>query len=120
MKQTALVLGASLKPERYSNIAIRRLSSKHIEVKALGLRNGEVDGIFIDTEPLPHKDIHTVTLYLNPQRQKQYYDYIIGLNPERVIFNPGTENPEFYKVLSEHQINYDIACTLVLLSTNQY
>ena len=66
------------------------------------------------------KDLDTVTLYLNPQRQKEYYKYIISLNPNRVIFNPGTENPEFYQLLSENKIEFEVACTLVLLGTNQY
>ena len=115
-----LVLGASIKPERYSNMAIHRLCSNRIEVNAFGLKKGTVCGIGIDTELQSYKSIHTVTLYLNPKRQEAYYDYIIDLNPNRVIFNPGTENPEFYKRLNEAAINYEAACTLVLLSTNQY
>ncbi|WP_178984627.1 CoA-binding protein [Winogradskyella helgolandensis] len=120
MNKTTLVIGASLKPERYSNIAIKRLRRYHHEVKAFGLKAGKVEDVSIDTELMPYKDIDTVTLYLNPQRQKPYYDYIIGLNPKRVIFNPGTENPEFYNVLEQHNIDYEVACTLVLLSTGQY
>ena len=69
---------------------------------------------------LDFKDVDTVTLYLNPKRQKGYYDYIISLKPSRVIFNPGTENPEFYLLLKKHNIAFEQACTLVLLSTNQY
>ena len=60
------------------------------------------------------------TLYLNPERQKDYYNYIVSLKPERVIFNPGTENPELYQILRENNIDFEAACTLVLLSTNQY
>jgi hypothetical protein len=59
-------------------------------------------------------------LYLNPQRQEVYYDYILGLKPRRVIFNPGTENPEFYQILELNKIDYEVACTLVLLATNQF
>ena len=120
MNKKTLVLGASLKEQRYSNIAINRLVRYGHEVKAFGLREGEVAGTSIDTELHDYKDIDTVTLYLNPIRQQQYYDYVIGLNPKRVIFNPGTENPEFYKLLSQNNIEYEVACTLVLLSTNQY
>lgn len=115
-----LVLGASLKSDRYSNLAIHRLVHYDQEVVAIGLRSGEVAGITIHTSPSKFDDIHTVTLYLNPNRQKQYYDYIVGLHPERVIFNPGTENQEFYDVLQEAGIDIEVACTLVLLSTNQY
>jgi len=90
------------------------------DVKAFGLRIGVVDDVTIDTELIPYKDIDTVTLYLNPKRQEPYYDYIIGLNPKRVIFNPGTENPEFYNLLKQNNIDFEVACTLVLLSTSQY
>ena len=119
MKKT-LVLGASLNPSRYSNLAINRLVNHKQPVEAIGLKNGEVAGINITTEKVNFKDIDTVTIYLNPQRQKPYYDYIVSLEPNRVIFNPGTENPEFYEILRENDIEVEVACTLVLLGTNQY
>lgn len=115
-----LVIGASLKENRYSNIAIHRLTSNAIETLAIGLRKGEVEGVSIETDHKDFKDVHTVTLYLNPQRQEDYYEYIIGLHPQRVIFNPGTENPKFYEKLKKAGIEVEVACTLVLLSTNQY
>lgn len=120
MSKKTLVIGASLKPARYSNIAINRLKQHNHEVKAYGLKMGEVAGVAIDTELIPYQNIDTITLYLNPKRQEAYYDYIVGLKPNRVIFNPGTENPEFYKLLEAHNINYEVACTLVLLGTGQY
>ena len=120
MNKKTLVIGASLNPSRYSNIAINRLKQKHVDTVAFGLRDGKVAGVSIDTNLMPYKDIDTVTLYLNPQRQKSYYDYIIGLNPKRVIFNPGTENQEFQNLLKQHKIAFENSCTLVLLSTNQY
>ena len=120
MNKKTLVIGASLKPDRYSNFAIRKLQNSNIEVVALGLKSGEVAGVFISKDLVDYKGIHTVTLYLNPQNQIAYYDYIVSLKPKRVIFNPGTENPEFYKILDENNINYEVACTLVLLSTNQF
>ncbi|WP_452220281.1 CoA-binding protein [Lacinutrix salivirga] len=120
MSKKTLVIGASLKPNRYSNIAINRLVSYNHEVVAFGLREGEVAGVTIETELKPYDAIDTVTLYLNPQRQKEYYNYIISLSPKRVLFNPGTENPEFYKLLRDHNIAFEEACTLVLLSINQY
>ena len=119
MKKT-LVIGASLNPSRYSNIAINRLVSYRHPVVAIGLRVGELVGVNIVKEKMPFKEIDTVTLYLNAKRQEEYYDYIISLQPNRVIFNPGTENSEFYKILNENNINFEEACTLVLLSTNQY
>jgi len=119
-KKYTLVLGASLNPDRYSNMAVHRLCANAIEVNAFGLKQGTVCGVDIDTELMPYKNIHTVTLYLNPKRQEAYYDYILDLNPTRVIFNPGTENPKFYERLSEVSIDYEVACTLVLLTTQQY
>tara|TARA_R100001369_G_C3320039_1_gene168762 strand:- start:762 stop:1121 length:360 start_codon:yes stop_codon:yes gene_type:complete len=119
MKKT-LVLGASLKPSRYSNLAINRLVNKNHPVEAVGLREGEVAGVKITTEKEKFENIDTVTLYLNAKRQEEYYDYIISLKPNRVIFNPGTENPEFYNLLKESNIEVEVACTLVLLASNQY
>jgi len=120
MNKPTLVLGASIKPERYSNIAINRLRDNGHQVKAFGLKPGIVSDISIDTELIAYEDIETVTMYINPIRQEPYYDYIVSLNPKRVIFNPGTENPEFYKLLEENGIETEVACTLVLLATNQY
>jgi predicted CoA-binding protein len=119
-KKNTLVFGASLNLDRYSNMAMHRLSENSIDVKAFGLKKGTVSGIEIDTNLVSYRNIHTVTLYVNPKRQEAYYDYILNLNPTRVIFNPGTENPEFYSLLSEASIHYEAACTLVLLSTSQY
>jgi predicted CoA-binding protein len=119
MRKT-LVMGASLKAHRYSNQAIRRLQQAGEEVLAFGLKEGEVAGIAVTTTLLPYKNIDTVTLYLNPQAQQQYYDYIISLRPKRVLFNPGTENPEFYTLLRQNHIPFEEACTLTLLATKQY
>lgn len=120
MKKKTLILGASLKPDRYSYMALQKLVNYQFEVVAFGLKAGIVSGIIIDTTLKHYKNIHTVTLYVNPKAQKLYYEYIVSLNPKRVIFNPGTENPEFYTILNSNNITYEEACTLVLLSTNQY
>ena len=120
MSKKTLVLGASLKEQRYSNIAIYRLRKFNIETVAIGLREGMVDDVKIHKELIPFLGINTVTLYLNPKRQEQYYDYIISLQPERVIFNPGTENTVLYQLLSKNNIKSEVACTLVMLGTNQY
>lgn len=119
MKKT-LVLGASIKPERYSNKAIHKLVEHEHSVVAIGQKNGEVAGITITSKTFPITKVHTVTLYLRPSAQRDYYNYIIELEPKRVLFNPGTENPEFYQLLSANGIKYEVACTLVLLATNQY
>ena len=120
MKTTTLVIGASLKAERYSYKAIYKLRKHNIPVAAIGLRIGKVADVTIEKERVDYKNIDTVTLYLNPKRQEDYYQYIISLKPNRVIFNPGTENNTFISLLDEHKIKSEIACTLVLLATNQY
>ncbi len=120
MSKNTLVIGASLKGHRYSNIAIKRLVTKGHNVMAIGLREGKVAGVEIVDEKLNFKNIDTVTLYLNPSRQAIYYEYILSLNPQRVIFNPGTENPAFVELLRKQDIHAEVACTLVLLSTDQY
>ena len=119
-KKKTLVIGASPNPYRYSNIAIHKLRNLNHETVAFGLKHGKVTDVEIDIELIDYKNIHTITLYVNPSLQKEYYNYIIGLKPKRVIFNPGTENPEFFTILKENNIDYEVACTLVLLSTNQY
>lgn len=120
MKKKTLVFGASTNPSRYSYLAINRLVSDGHEVVAFGLRKGKVAGINIDLELQDYDNIDTVTLYMNGQRQKEFYNYILSLQPKRVIFNPGTENPEFYKLLKENNIESETACTLVLLGINQF
>ena len=115
-----LVLGATTKPERYAYLAINKLVEKGHSVIAIGQNAGEVAGINIRTKNIPLSNINTVTLYLNPARQRDYYNYIIETKPKRVIFNPGTENPEFYQLLQSNGIKVEVACTLVLLATNQY
>jgi predicted CoA-binding protein len=115
-----VVLGASTKPDRYAFKAINMLVEKGYSVLAIGQNAGEVAGISIRTKKIPLKNIDTITLYLNPVRQRDYYNYIIETKPKRVIFNPGTENPEFYQLLKANGIKVEEACTLVLLTTNQY
>lgn len=115
-----LIIGASNKPQRYSYKALKLLQRYNHEVVAIGRREMEIEGVNVQTGEPEFSDVHTVTLYVNPQLQKEYYDYIISLKPKRVIFNPGTENPEFYPKLKSENIHIEVACTLVLLSTNQY
>lgn len=115
-----LVIGASSNPERYAYKAINMLLQQDHEVVAIGLKNEKVASVAIETGFPDFQGIHTVTLYLNPLRQKEYYDYIINLKPQRVIFNPGTENPEFYTLLQQNNIQVEVACTLVLLTTHQF
>jgi len=120
MKKKTLVLGASTKPERYSFKAVNMLLEYQHPVVAVGAKEGNIKGVNILTGTPDFSDIHTLSLYLGPARQKNVYDYILNLNPKRIIFNPGTENPELYKLAEEKGIDVEEACTLVLLSTNQF
>lgn len=115
-----LLIGASSNPERYANMALKSLLKHGHQVVAIGVKKEVIEGVTVETEKIPFEAVHTVTLYLNPKRQQEYYDYVISLKPERVIFNPGTENPTFYGMLTENGITYEEACTLVLLTTNQF
>lgn len=119
MKKT-LVLGASPNPERYSYLAVHKLLAHHHPVVALGNRAGTIGTVNIETSPKAFDNIDTVTLYLNPYRQKPYYDYILSLHPKRIIFNPGTENDELADLAEQHGIEAIEACTLVMLQTRQY
>ena len=118
--KTTLVFGASLKPDRYSNLAIKRLRDNEQATYAFGMKAGLVGDVQVTTNLIELPNIDVVTLYLNPERQKQYYDAILELQPRKVIFNPGTENPEFYQLLQQKGIIVEVSCTLVLLSTGQY
>ena len=115
-----LVLGASTNPQRVSFQAIHRLKDAGHEVVAVGGREGEVAGIPIHKGATPFDNVDTITLYLNANRQRQYYEYIIALRPRRIIYNPGAENPELAKLAREHGIQNEVACTLVMLSLDDY
>ena len=114
------MLGATSKPEKYAFKAISLLVEKGHSVIAIGQNAGEVAGVKIKTKAIPLKNIDTITLYLNPARQRDYYNYIVEAKPKRVVFNPGTENPELYQLLELNGIQVEVACTLVLLTLNQY
>jgi predicted CoA-binding protein len=115
-----LVLGASDNPARYSYLAIKKLLANGHPVVAVGRKKGEVAGISIETNNPHFDDIDTVTLYINSEIQKSYSSYIFSLHPKRIIFNPGTENTDFQELAARQGIQVMVACTLVMLSTNQY
>lgn len=119
MKRT-VIIGASTNPERYSYKAAHKLTEHGHDICMIGSKSAELLGKPIHTDLIPFEDIDTVTLYVSAKNQIPYYDYIISLKPKRVIFNPGTENEEFVKLLQQQYIHAEIACTLVLLSTNMY
>jgi predicted CoA-binding protein len=115
-----LVLGASPNEARYANIAVRRLRDAGHPVVAVGMRPGQIADVPIQQGHPPAEDIHTVTLYLNPETQREYYDYVLGLNPRRIIFNPGTENPELQRMARQAGIETEAACTLVMIAAQHY
>lgn len=118
--KNTLVLGASTNPQRYSFLAINKLSAHGHPVKAIGLREGTVGDVSIQTGQPGLQDIDTVTLYLGAANQRPYYDYILSLHPKRIIFNPGAENSELEALAEDNNIEPLHACTLVMLSTGQY
>ena len=119
MKKT-IVLGATPNIDRYAYRATVRLKDKGHEVIPLGNKKGEISGIKIENGTPQYEGVDTITLYLNPDNQKPYYDYILSLKPKRIIFNPGTENFELIRLAKEKGIETEIGCTLVMLSINNY
>lgn len=119
-KKKTLVLGASENPSRYSFLVLNRLQSLKHPVVAIGKKKGVVGDVAIETEKKHWEGVDTVTLYLNPKHQEEYYNYIMELKPKRIIFNPGAENDELASMAAKKGIQPVEACTLVMLATNQY
>lgn len=115
-----VIIGASDNSNRYSYIAANRLVAHGHEVVPIGIKKGRVAGLDIITEHPALEQVDTITMYINPQRQPAYYDYILSLHPKRVIFNPGTENDELEEMLQQQGVQTTEACTLVMLSTGQF
>tara|TARA_B100000035_G_scaffold17367_2_gene13903 strand:+ start:169 stop:540 length:372 start_codon:yes stop_codon:yes gene_type:complete len=115
-----LVIGASVNPDRYSHKVVLKLLDSGIKVIPMGINQGNIADLVIVRPFEKQKNIHTVSIYIKPEIQKEYYKYIINLQPKRVLFNPGTENPIFSQILQKHNIYWENSCSLVLLSTNQY
>ena len=120
MSKKTLVLGASPNPERYAYKAIFALKQKGHEVVPVGLREGVVSGIEIQKGTPMVEDIDTITLYVGPQHQPKFYDYLMKLKPKRIIFNPGTKNKELVDLAQKNNIETIDACTLVMLSVGNY
>ena len=115
-----VVLGASTNPGRYANIAVRKLHANgHIPLP-VGLHPGTIDQIDILLDQPMLEDVHTVTLYMRAELQRTMFDYILGLQPERIIFNPGAENPELEKLARAQGIQPVRACTMVMLATKTF
>lgn len=120
MSKKTVVIGASENPERYAYKATVALQSHRHPVVPVGLKEGEINGVKILKDMPAIEDVDTITLYVGPRNQPAWYDYILSLKPKRVIFNPGTENDEFEKVLKDKNIEPVEACTLVMLAVGNY
>ncbi|UEG53757.1 CoA-binding protein [Mucilaginibacter daejeonensis] len=119
-EKKTLILGATPDPSRYAYLAANRLVRTGHPIVNVGIKKGEVAGVAIEKAETVHDDIDTITLYVGPQNQPPLYDYILATNPKRIIFNPGTENPELRRMARERGIETLSACTLVMLSTGEY
>lgn len=120
MDKPTVVVGASPDPSRYSYKAVRMLQDYRHTVYGVSIKRGEINGLTIENNKPHYQNIDTVTLYVGPQNQEYWIDYVLSLKPKRLIFNPGTENPEFFKKASEQGIECLHACTLVMLSIGAY
>ena len=119
--KTTLILGASPNPERYSYKAVQSLVRKGYHVHAVGLRESVIDKTrIIKGKPSDLGSVHTVGLYLGPKNQREYYDYIIALKPARLIFNPGTWNPDLASIAESEGIEIVDDCILAMLNCGHY
>ena len=121
MKKTVIV-GATPNSSRYAFMAAERLTDHEHEIVPIGIKKGVVFGkeiLPIRQNPII-KDVHTITLYLGAKHQPEYYDYLLGLKPQRIIFNPGTENEEFMQLAQDMGIEIVAGCTLVMLGVGNY
>ena len=119
MKKT-IVLGATPDSSRYAYLASNKLARYGHEIINVGIKTGEVAGVPIEKAEYFHADVDTITLYVGPRNQPPLYDYIVNTKPRRIIFNPGTENPELEFLAEQNGIETVLGCTLVMLSTGEY
>jgi uncharacterized protein len=115
-----VVLGASPNPGRYAYIATVRLHAYGHDVFPVGIKEGDIKGIKILKGQPAIENVDTITLYIGPQNQPPWYDYIFSLKPKRIIFNPGTENDWLYSEAQSKGIEVLEACTLIMLSVGNY
>ncbi|MBS3769227.1 MAG: CoA-binding protein [Bacteroidales bacterium] len=115
-----MVLGASPNKRRFSHTCVKTLMHQGYEVIPIGAREGEINGKKIIQGKPSVEDLHTVTLYLSPRNQEEYYDYVFGQNPQRIIFNPGAENPNFADLAKKNGIEVVEDCTLVMLNSGNF
>jgi len=119
MKKT-LVVGASPNPLRFSHKMVKSLLRHDFEAVPLGIKEGEITGVKILTGKPELKDIHTISLYISPKRQGDYYNYFLSLEPERIIFNPGTYNNELIELAEKNGIKAVTDCALIMINKGIY
>lgn len=122
MSKKTVIIGATPNPSRYAYTAAHLLTEYRHSIVPVGIKRGEVAGQpIVDLRDRPEiTDVHTVTLYIGPRHQPEWYDYLLGLNPQRIVFNPGTENRELYQRATQQGIEAVEACTLVMLRAGTY
>ncbi|MEO0731963.1 MAG: CoA-binding protein [Bacteroidota bacterium] len=120
MQKKTLILGATPNPSRYAYLATQRLAANDHPIVNVGIKQGEVAGQPILNGTPEVAGVDTVTLYVGPKNQPPYYDWLLNLRPRRIIFNPGTENPELARLAREKGIETEVGCTLVMLASGQY
>lgn len=122
MEKKTVIVGSTPKPYVYAHQAATMLRERGIPFVPLGIQHGEVLGKeILNVHDKPEiSDVHTLSLYINPTRQRDWYEYLLSLRPKRIIFNPGTENPEFKKLAEEQGVECLEACTLVMLSVGNF
>ncbi len=121
MKKT-VIIGATPNTARYAYAAAQRLTECQHEIVPVGIKQGELFG----QEILPIREhpiiseVDTITMYIGPRHQPEYYKYLLNLNPHRIIFNPGSENEEFMALAKDKGIEVVSGCTLVMLGVGIY
>lgn len=120
MAETFVILGASDKEERYSYKALMLLQEHGFKVIPIHpkLRNIANIPVFESLDKV-NEEVHTITMYVGPQISQDLVSSLIRLKPQRIIFNPGSENPAIYESLRANGIEILEACTLVMLKTGQ-
>jgi predicted CoA-binding protein len=120
MKKKTVVLGATDNPDRFAYRAAHSLVRHGHEIEPVGIKHGMVAGKEIINDKRPIADVDTVTLYVGSRNLPEWYNYIMDLNPRRIIFNPGTEDDELVRLAEEKGIQTVEGCTLIMLSAGMY
>jgi len=120
MSKKVIVMGASLNPSRFANLAVNKLQQKGFEVLAFGKKSGYIGQVKV-SDTLPNdNDIYAIVMYMNAQNQKPFEDYIVNTHPHFVFFNPGSYNAELIQKLEARKIKVIQDCTLIALNRDDF